>query len=272
MQQINNLDICIVIPIHKPNLDPYEVISLNRCLDILNDYNIFILTNYSDDIKQYIKINKKKYTFIFAYNWLNGIDSYNKMKIDIRFYELFNDYKYLLTYELDSYVFEDKLGYYCNLGYDFIGSPFFQNLSYSSPGQNVVEGMNSGFSLRNIDSIKSVLGKLKCHIFIAKIINKLYFGHLIRGHVFIEKLFGVKMYNIRLLRAFLNHNYIHEDVFWTNYVPKVFEEFILPDSIIAIGFGFDANPKECFKLNNSKLPFGCHAWNRNLIFWDKYIS
>ncbi len=42
---------------------------------------------------------------------------------------------------------------------------------------------------------------------------------------------------------------------------------------LAIDFGFDKDPKELFKINKGKLPFGCHnCWNdENNDFWKNYF-
>lgn len=42
---------------------------------------------------------------------------------------------------------------------------------------------------------------------------------------------------------------------------------------IALGFAFERQVKQCFELNNRKIPFGCHAWERyDYDFWKTYIE
>ena len=41
----------------------------------------------------------------------------------------------------------------------------------------------------------------------------------------------------------------------------------------AIPFAFEAKPKYLYKINQNKLPMGCHAWYRyNLEFWRPFIE
>lgn len=42
---------------------------------------------------------------------------------------------------------------------------------------------------------------------------------------------------------------------------------------IALSFAFERQVKQCFELNNRKIPFGCHAWERyDYDFWKPYIE
>lgn len=62
----------------------------------------------------------------------------------------------------------------------------------------------------------------------------------------------------------------NEDVFFSI---SDSENFKVAPLDIALKFAFEEEVKRCFKLNNKKLPFGCHAWERyNLEFWKPYIE
>jgi hypothetical protein len=47
--------------------------------------------------------------------------------LSIDFYKRFRDYKFILIYQLDAYVFRDELEYWCEQDYDFIGAPLIEN-------------------------------------------------------------------------------------------------------------------------------------------------
>ena len=41
----------------------------------------------------------------------------------------------------------------------------------------------------------------------------------------------------------------------------------------ALRFSFEVNPKSLYKMNNDKLPFGCHGWRKyDPDFWKQFIK
>jgi hypothetical protein len=60
----------------------------------------------------------------------------------------------------------------------------------------------------------------------------------------------------------------NEDQFWSYYGKKHIKSFSIPSIDIARSFAFERNPRREFELNHSKLPFGCHAWEKyDIDFW-----
>ena len=68
----------------------------------------------------------------------------------------------------------------------------------------------------------------------------------------------------------------NEDVFWGIYSPKLYSSFKIPKFKTALKFAFEIDPQLCYMLNDNKLPFGCHAWDKHgtdfwrPIFKEKY--
>ena len=67
-----------------------------------------------------------------------------------------------------------------------------------------------------------------------------------------------------------------EDIFWTHYIPKVFdaEEFKIADPVTGAHYAFEVLPEFLFEnITGRKLPMGCHNWeNNNPDFWADHIS
>lgn len=62
----------------------------------------------------------------------------------------------------------------------------------------------------------------------------------------------------------------NEDTFFAFSTSTYFK--VAPVSV-ALEFAFERQVKRCFELNNSKLPFGCHAWERyDYDFWRPHIE
>lgn len=119
-----NNNCCIVFITHKSSLEGYELKSFEQCLNVFNgkrDIKLVIPDNistafydkYSDKF-EYCKVN---------HEWLSSYKAYNKTCCTKEFYELFKDYEYMLKYEADAWVFEDRLDEFIELGYDYYGAP-----------------------------------------------------------------------------------------------------------------------------------------------------
>jgi hypothetical protein len=64
-----------------------------------------------------------------------------------------------------------------------------------------------------------------------------------------------------------------EDVFWSS-IPEQDPRFLIPDYKEGLRFAFDRKPDLAFKLNNNKLPFGCHGFEKPKVkaFWEQMMS
>lgn len=62
----------------------------------------------------------------FNEQYFDSRKSYNELMLSVDFYRSFREYQYMLIYQLDAFVFEDQLEYWCNKGYDYIGAPWIK--------------------------------------------------------------------------------------------------------------------------------------------------
>jgi hypothetical protein len=200
--------------------------------------------------------------------------AHNKLLLSKIFYRTFQNYEYVLIYHLDSLVFSDDLSYWCEQGYDFIGPPWIKGPDL--PWLKFPRVGNGGFSLRRVDAFIRVLDSS-----VRWINPDDYWQYVLRNHK------GMKKY-VRLLRRYLltisyrntvtSHieKYLkqkkNEDRFWSRYAHHYYPEFNIPPVEIALQFAFEANIKESYRMNNYKLPFGCHAWEKyDKSFWEPYL-
>lgn len=228
---------CVVIPIYKNELSETEEISFRQVLNVLNKYDVIIIcpislniTNYETD-KNSIKVTR------FEDKYFKNTTSYSNLLIKSSFYKTFLCYKYLLIYQLDAYVFHDELAFWCKQEYDYIGAPWINDEWIKQFKQDVKKGTgiqlpmsfikrvgNGGFSLRKTKTFY---------------LNSLIFG----------KLWYLWKRN--------------EDFYWSNIFPKLNPFFKIPPVSVALNFAFDLDPEKCFNINNQKMPFGCHAWEKD---------
>lgn len=273
--------ICIVIPIFKTELDQFEVISVNRCINILSDYKIhfigpeglkleFYKTNFPQ-VSEYRLFNPKYFKSIFGYNML---------MLSPHFYNTFINFEFMLVYQTDCYVFEDKLLEWAKKDYDFIGGIWFENYRGNpDEGNKIWFPGNGGLSLRKITSLYNLLISKKSLGYKKLKDEKRYLKESGKFNFFKWNL----RLPLRLLGYKNNFNYLsktykeNEDVFFMEASVK-YQKLRYPRVEEAISFSWDRHPEYLYKKNN-ELPFACHAWYRNeepyetnRDFWLKNID
>lgn len=264
--KINNLCV-VVIPIHKESPSEMELISFQQCFKILGDHSIKIIAPKGLNLAKYKAVIPFFEVVFIDRIWLSTIEKYNKLKLSQFFYRLFDDYQFLLTYELDAFVFRDELLYWCNKGYDYIGSPWF--VGFDTPNSNEFLGVgNSGFSLRNIKSMQLAL-------------RKIYIKE--GGYYFFDKKYKTLhklLTRINYLLIYFGENHtiqrsahINEDGFISRIIAKEVKKFNIASIEEAIQFGFEVKPKYLYNINKNRLPMGCHAWWKyDFEFWKPFIE
>jgi len=246
----------VVIPIYKNNISVLEMRSLQQVCNIMGKHPLTVIKPESLDLSELFKNFPLLKTKSFDDSFFNGISGYNRLMLSDTFYSSFLHAKYILIYQLDAYMFSDELNYWCDKDYDYIGAPWLKKPIYNAPvisfimklsrtnstckwqkKQNLYNKVgNGGFSLRKVDS-----------------------------HYAVTKM------NQEKIKFFLEqkHHLYNEDVFWATV-----ESFKYPEAIEALAFAFDKYPSLCYKLNNKKLPFGCHGWYKRKMksFWKSIIG
>ena len=149
----------IVIPIHSPSPSKNELISFEQCFRTLNHHPIIVLAPANLNLGKFKEVIPDFKIISIDPIWQSSLFQYNKLKISDFFYDLFKNYTYLLTYELDAFVFKDELEYWCNKGYDYIGAPWFEGLEFPT-STNIIGVGNSGFSLRNVKSSIRIVNRI----------------------------------------------------------------------------------------------------------------
>lgn len=250
----------VIVPIYKTALNGYEMLSLKRSVKILGSHPFAIVCPHGLDLSPLQDLlNTVQYeTKSFNPDYFTGLEGYNRLMLSEEFYDSLSSYEYLLICQTDVYVFEDKLEYWCNKGYDYIGAPwiaskqnFFKKLELTV--KNLVKKKkkntdhffkvgNGGFSLRKTETMIRIVTTQK---------DKIEYALQHRDE----------------------RNYHIEDVYFSMAAPQN-TEMKIPDYMEAVDFAMDRKPHLAFKLNNNKLPFACHRFfNKNVDkFWLPIID
>jgi len=263
----NNL--VVVTPIYKKDISKDEQLSIKSAIMHLNAYDKVIVApkKFIND-EEFLTIwESYGYEVVFFDNkYFVSTESYNKFMMNKEFYKKFDEYNYMLVYQLDVLVFSDTLDYWMSKQIDYVGAPWI----IEDEDEKRFDGAgNGGLSLRNIQTFIKVLESKKLY-------NKKYR---------FEKLhLNLKFKNIFILWFLLHYNLTRsfsslyrklydgqEDRFWAYFATFFVEEFKVATIKDSLLFAFERCPEFCFEENKHLLPFGVHAWERyNPVFWKKY--
>ncbi|MEM9411010.1 MAG: DUF5672 family protein, partial [Planctomycetota bacterium] len=147
----------ILIFHHSGHLKWYEEISLKQCFEILGHHPIRLVCPAGTNLDRFIRIIPNIRVDFVPQAWMRRIQRYNRMKILPALYEKYSQFEFMLTYELDAFVFSDQLQTWCESEWDYVGAPWFvepptRPLTYLGVG-------NSGFSLRKIQQCIRVMNQ-----------------------------------------------------------------------------------------------------------------
>lgn len=258
--------VAIVIPFHKASVSKNEKISIKHLNHYLGRYDKYLVLPEKIPNIKYPILNTKK-IFYFPDEYFASVPKYCEMINLEEFYINFKDYEYVLLYQLDVLVFSDQLKYWCEQGYDYIGAPWFNPTigRLSCKKGSVLSGANGGFSLRKVNSFLKVIRLAKNEA------TRYSNNPLIRKLWFVLAVLTGQSHR-KWLKAEPVCYPFNEDGFWSYEAPKYLKDFKVAPFKVALKFGFEVSPKKYFKLNNSRLPFGCHAWEKyGKEFWKPYI-
>ena len=265
--------VCVVIPVYKTIPTSDELLSIRQTLRVLYKHPVALVCPDNLDVDVYSHIAENNIFTVkrFPNSYFTDINGYNRLLLSPGFYQEFKDYQYILICQPDAYVFRDELLEWCNKNYDYIGAPVFGNFSDAEYSEQMKVG-NGGFSLRNIQTALLYFNSNK-NVFssgqAAKRIS-LWKKPQTRVFVWIMMLFG---WRNKPLTVSARWKY-NEDGFWSGLLDNSNFALKKPSPQEALRFSFDRCPAELFRLNGSKLPFGCHAWRKYQYdsFWSSFIS
>ncbi len=270
--------VVIVIPIIAHTVKGDELQSLRQCLKVLGKRDICYLCSHELDTTFYeqacteagVKFRKRT----FGSEWFKGVEGYNRLCFSSMLYEAFAEYSYMLIYQLDAYVFEDRLDEWCGRGYDYVGGPWLCHWSSEVENIHHWETGNGGFSLRNVNTFLRVLTS---PLLLRKPLKGI--GRLAKENR--KRLEGNPLLWVWLaMRALTGyHNTLHYYIRQNGQEDKAFAQcqynglMRIPKAKEALGFSFDMRPATCYKLNGNHLPMGCHMWYKydNETFWYPQI-
>jgi len=258
--------VAVVIPIYKNKLESFEEMALEQCLRVLNKHRIFVVKPNSLELT--ILDDSELISYIsFEDQYFESRHGYNKLMLWEGFYEKFLRFQYILIYQLDAFVFNDRLLEWCDKGYDYIGAPWLRPNKYidifKALKSRMLIAVHTWFNIKQRDT------DLPTDI---QFENKVGNGGLSLRRV--EKFYqACKRYKASLVK-YLDRaeHYFNEDVWWGIELNRKSSFLKIPGYKTAIFFSFENEPERAWELTRGELPFGCHAWNLHMDFWERHLA
>ncbi|KQR69680.1 DUF5672 family protein [Pedobacter sp. Leaf176] len=261
-------DYAVIIPIYKTDLTALEQIALTQCKKILSNYDIIIIKpEHLNENEVDFDLSFIKEIISFPNVYFKDVFSYNNLMLETDFYKTFLKYEYMLIYQLDAFVFTDKLKYWCNLGYDYIGAPWLREKEYPTLFKKFKEQIRTYLHRRYNYLDKH--GKPE--------IQRQMNNNVGNGGFSLRKVstfYTFCMEHSDLVNSYKNQKsgYFNEDMFWTIEVNRRAKRIIVPPYRKALRFSIETAPDRAIKMTGGELPFGCHAWDLHLDFWRPYFK
>ena len=228
--------VMIVVPVYKEQINDYEMISLRQLRRVLGHYPIcFVAPNSL--ILDYDGLEAGIRREVWNPEYFTSMEAYSRLLMSREFYDRFSNYEYIFIYQLDGFVFSDKLREFCQIGYDYIGSPIPRSLW---PGMPQCVG-NGGVSLRRVQSMLKLLSR-----------------HDV----------------IQMPKELGNRRYCMAEDAILSYWLASDKVYRIPSTKVAADFALDQDIQHRFsKLSDKNLPFACHGWQRATFpVWKKFIE
>lgn len=261
----------IVIPVYK-NPDADELLSLRRCCQVLSRYEMSLVCPKNLDTSAFHAL-WDEYGLVlredrFDAKFFKDIAGYNRLLLSENFYVRFAEYDYMLIYQPDAYVFEDRLEYWCMKGYDYIGAPVLWNYpNYLSCGWVG----NGGLSLRRISAFLNYFKGSQKVIPLTNISTYINFKKKPYTRWILWILIALGWHNRP--KSFAKRYKYNEDVFWCRELSNTIYEMTTPSIREAMEFAYERFPQELYSITGH-LPFGAHAWKKYEYneFWKEIIQ
>ena len=144
----------VVIPVYKQALTPVEIVSLRQLRKVLGYYPLCFIHPESME-PDYGELGAGIGAEAFDDVYFQSTTGYSALLLSAEFYDRFAAYEYVLIYQLDAFVFADRLAEFCQMGYDYIGAPVRRLIPlWHAIGARVGNG---GFSLRRVAACRAMI-------------------------------------------------------------------------------------------------------------------
>ena len=271
--------VVVIVPVYKL-LSKSEIQSMESLNKLKSQSDLLVCLVGSDF---FIQLNNNRLSSVlnsfitlknesFDEGYFKDVVSYNRLLLSNEFYQRFKEYEYMLIFQADAFIIKDSLNVFLDKSYTYVGAPWLEDDVPEKEGLSVGNG---GFSLRHIPSF---IQALRSDLIIPDFFWKLYDPtknwkrKLFKLLVYLPAQICGKSKGKSFYFEKAKYNWMNEDIVWSQFIQdhKAYTLSSLEDALM---FSFETMPRECYRLNNNQLPFGCHAREKyDFQFWKSHIT
>lgn len=248
-------EVIIVIPIYKELPSENEWNCLVQISKLFQENEKCLVFPEGLTLESY-RIKELNFTLKpFPAEFFQGIAGYNRLMLSNFFYGSFSHSKYILICQLDAWIFNSDVKPWMSKNIDYVGAPWMHN----DWGKKVYYFLSTSdyWLYRWVFKFLFLLHR-----------KKLLVGN---GGLSLRKT-SKFMFLTKFFEKTIQNWPFHEDILWALLGTILKPYFSSAPVKTAISFSFEENPAKAFELNNHRLPFGCHAWEKDTSgFWNQYI-
>jgi hypothetical protein len=257
-QQEQSIRPVVLVPTHRSQPTPQEVISLRQLARVLGKHEIVLMTPNGVNTSAYKELLPSASFLSIKKEWMQSHASYNRLIISPLLGSLFRDFSHLLLHEPDSLVLHDSLATWCQQPYDYIGAPWFTPIAGKEGEANFAKGANSGFSLFRLDAMRKVTNSWQRWYPVKHALGDIRRGLIGRPRQIARGLNG--LYPGGLLRGAHQLYPSYCDQYWSLLIPSLVNDFKVAPPEVAVQFSWEKWSHLCMEYCRGHLPFGIHAW------------
>ncbi|TDO21423.1 hypothetical protein CLV32_2528 [Pedobacter duraquae] len=258
----------VVIPVYKTELSELEAIAVEQCKRILSaDFDVIVIKPENLDLEKIPLLSFATSSISFADSYFQNVQQYNNLMLSADFYGKFLDYEYMLIYQLDAFVFQNTLAFWCKQNFDYIGAPWIREKPFPTYFKTLKEAIRSSWHRRfnpiGKDGVPDAGRQLNWMV-----------GN---GGLSLRKVdifYQACLREVKLISQYIDqtHPHYNEDIFWCIEMNRRKKKIKVPNYKQAVYFSIEKAPDRAFMLTHNTLPFGCHAWDKNIEFWKPYFK
>jgi len=257
--------VAIVIPLYRSKPTSNDLISIQQCFRILGEFPIIALKPASLDL-QYYPFNFSTVESMDD-RYFTSISSYNELMMSSCFYDAFLRYRYILIHQTDAFVFKNELREWCDMNYDYIGAPWLRPKLFPDVikraketllghGRRLLNTKEAGTGLPSVKQLENRVGNGGFSLRKTQLFHDLCKKNSDKAKRYLQR----------------KEHMFNEDVFWSIEMNRFRKTLKIPSYKLAVYFAIENSPDFALELTGGRLPFGCHAWDRNLSFFKPYFQ
>ncbi len=216
----------------------------------------------------------------FPGKFFGSVVAINQVMLWPPFFRVFEEYRYILIYHLDSLVFSDQMERWCQSDLDYIGAPWIK--CPDSPWVEKQRVGNGGFALMKVESALKVLYRRY-----EQAPRTFWLDMFARNSRRFRPAVGLlrkvqsTFPRVKLVNLLINeYDEVNDpgpsnrnvDIFWSDHAVSFLPEYKVASLEQGLEFAFEVAPQQCFEMNGRRMPFGCHAWGRyDRSFWEPHL-